>query len=94
MQFPFGIIVYVIFMTRPRGICLIYMPKPKGRTPEDAGIYIWQITSGCVISNKCHITLHVQWKAADAISAIYFIERHMRFKCGFEIRCFCYIHYD
>ena len=77
--------LYVTVITWPRGICLIYMPKPEGRRPEGAGIYIRQITSGRVISNICHITLHVQWSAADAISAIYFIERHMRFECGCEI---------
>ena len=37
---------YVLVITRPRRICLIYMPKPEGRRPEGAGIYIRQITSG------------------------------------------------
>ena len=50
--------VYVLVITRPRGTCLIYMPKPKGRRPEGAGIYIRQITSGRVISDICHVTPH------------------------------------
>ena len=86
--------IYVIVITQPRGIFLIYMPKPEGRRPEGAGIYIRQITSSHVISDICHVTLHVQWNAADAISAIYFIEKHMRFECGCEIRHFCYVRYD
>ena len=50
--------MYILVITRLRGICLIYMPKPEGRRPEGAGIYIRQITSGCVISDICHVTLH------------------------------------
>ena len=33
------------------------MPKPKGRRPEGADIYIRQIPSAHVITNICHVTL-------------------------------------
>ena len=47
--------MYVLVITWPRGICLIYMPKPEGCRPEGVGR---QITSGRVISDICYITLH------------------------------------
>ena len=44
----------LIVIPWPRGICLIYMPKPEGRRPKGAGIYIRQIQSGHGISNIYH----------------------------------------
>ena len=46
--------IYVIVIPWARGICLIYMPKPEGRRPEGAGIYIRQIPSAHVITNIFH----------------------------------------
>ena len=46
--------IYVIVIPWARGICLIYMPKPEGRRPEGAGIYIRKIPSAHVITNIFH----------------------------------------
>ena len=45
---------YLIVIPWPQGICLIYIPKPKGRRPEGEGIYIRKIPSGHGISNIYH----------------------------------------
>ena len=87
-------VTYALVITRLLVICLIYMPKAEGRRPEGVGIYIRQITSGRVISDICHVTLHGTMDAPDAILVIYFIERHKRFECGCEILRFCDVHYE
>jgi len=43
--------IYVIVITWARGVCLIYMPKPKGHRPKSKGIYIRQIPIAHAISN-------------------------------------------
>jgi len=48
-------ILYAIVITWARGICLVYMPKPKGHRPEGKGIYIRQILIAHVISNTFHL---------------------------------------
>ena len=52
--FRMYIIIFVIVIPWARGICLIYMPKPEGRRPEGAGIYIRKIPSAHVITNIFH----------------------------------------
>ena len=49
-----GVYVYIcikIVITQTQGICLMYMPKPKGRRPESVGIYIRKILSTRVVTN-------------------------------------------
>ena len=74
--------VYVIVITWARGICLIYMPKPEGRRPEGAGLYIRKIPSAHVITNIFHFRHSKNLPKLTSIIRPLYIVTGTRCDCG------------
>ena len=54
MHLSCKVLIYLIVIPWPLGICLIYMPTPSDLQPSGLDIYIRQIPSGHGISNIYH----------------------------------------